>query len=1288
VALAVADFNRDGRPDLAIADQGTHAATVLLGLGDGTFLALPDLPAGQKPTALAAADFNGDGLPDLAVADAASGDVLVFFGRGDGTFQPATRVHTGGLGPRAIVATDLDGDTLPDLVVLDADSNNVAVLRAHWNQTFDPARLFAVGQQPVALVVGDFNGDGRPDLAAANAGSKDVSVLLNQGGDRFAPAAQSPVALSGTPAALAVTDLNGDGKPDLVVSEPASFTLSTLLGDGGGKFRPEKLTPNAGAVSALVPIDLTGDGVPDLVTANSSFDFLFLYFSSGAAQDGTLFPAVNSMKPFRATPLLADLTGDGTPDAVIVTRAGAILFREGAAGPGKPLTYASPVPVNRGGAPALAVTVVSNKGGSPLLAAVDATADRVQLYRRAADGSWQNAGQLDTQVVPSAIASADLNGDGRGDLVVSNLESSTVQVFLAGADGAFHAAGDPVRTGFDASDVLLDDVNGDKVPDVLAVNGSSGDVAVLFNDGTGSLGAPLRFRAGAGPYFSTFRVAEFFGAPGVGSADQSGQAVAADFDGDGTPDLAVINGGSHTFSVLTGHGPGNFANPQVTELDGSPLAAVAGPFKPGGAQNLIILEQKSDNTYALAVFRGDGRGGFVRLADQPDLLATVNLPSGLTFADVDGDGTPDLLVGNEFGDVLTLLGQGDGTFRLYQAPGPHISLAVADADRFVIGNQGGNRVSVRDADGQQLFTQGQAAGIKAPGAVRTADVGGGVQALVVANSGANNVRVYLGGGGLFDPATARDYPAGDDPAGLTVTDVNGDGIPDVLVADQGSNDVAVLLGRGRGRDWTLEPGSRLQVNGRGPVSVTVADVTGLTAAGTATGRADGIPDLVVANSQSNSVSVLPGVGGGFFTDQGPVRFATGTSPQQVLVGDFTGDGQADLVSVNAGSNDLTFFSHPDFASSDNVGLDISSGGLTPVAAVAFGRDGKEGLIVANNGDGTLALLTGDAGGLVLSKLLNDRLHPTDLALAELSGQAVDVYVANEGRESVERLSFGLDFFGLSGPPLPDRGEGAEAHIVLLLPGPESSLSVLATLLPGDGGGRVAGPGPADADTTGALPAPGFLLGLHAAPGNSPADRPELGRADAAAMLRAVLAAVEGVLREGWPGLDDAVKEYIPELAGPWSSAVRQIASVRVAVPTPAGWREVALPSSAWRRLVDDVGQALLRAARSAVRPLNQRLPGSPHGTNARPGTEEPRAVRPPGADERIVITGSDMTAEDSAGRAYGEESTHTSAVPLPRHQDFGEGTEGLKGFLLVVVAVPMTACRRRRSAAFRRLARF
>jgi hypothetical protein len=263
-ALAVGDFNGDGKPDLAVADQGffppvvepvTAASNVapvrigrggvnvLLGNGDGSFRNAATYPFPSPPTALAVGDFNGDGRPDLAVVTPGQGSVSVLPGDGKGGFGTAAS-YRAGAGPVAVAVGDFNRDGKPDLVVADqgvsptdlataaSPGGGVSVLLNKGSGTFRPAVGYGTGTSPFAVAVGDFDGDGKPDLAALAAGPRTafVSLLSGTGTGTFRPAVNRPVPAAApsnavvTPAGLAAADFNGDRVPDLavVVNETAT----------------------------------------------------------------------------------------------------------------------------------------------------------------------------------------------------------------------------------------------------------------------------------------------------------------------------------------------------------------------------------------------------------------------------------------------------------------------------------------------------------------------------------------------------------------------------------------------------------------------------------------------------------------------------------------------------------------------------------------------------------------------------------------------------------------------------------------------------------------------------------------------------------------------------------------------------------------------------------------------------------------------------------------------------------------------------------------------------------
>jgi hypothetical protein len=223
--------NGDGTPDLVItySDEGTIA---LLPLGQGgagaggATTAAPSLPisVGDTPVSTTVADLRGDGTDDIVVANRLDDTVSVLLGIGDGTFLPREVYPVGNL-PSAIVVTDINGDGIPDIITVNSGDNTISVLIGKVNGTFKKAETFQTGQDPVALTVADLTGNGNLDIVTADAAGNSLSVLMGNG-DGFFQAPQN-IALGATPAAVAATDLtglSGDGRLDLLVTSTTSST--------------------------------------------------------------------------------------------------------------------------------------------------------------------------------------------------------------------------------------------------------------------------------------------------------------------------------------------------------------------------------------------------------------------------------------------------------------------------------------------------------------------------------------------------------------------------------------------------------------------------------------------------------------------------------------------------------------------------------------------------------------------------------------------------------------------------------------------------------------------------------------------------------------------------------------------------------------------------------------------------------------------------------------------------------------------------------------------------------
>ena len=307
ISVAAGDFNNDGQLDLAVANRLNDVVEVLRGNGDGTFqdnpALLPISPVGftLPSVSVAVGDFLHNGALGIAVTSGASNTVGVFVGNGDGTFQDRVD-YAVGFNPQSVAAVDL-GNGQVDLVVANHDSSDVSVLLGNGDGTFQPAQNIDVKTQsfgedshPLTLLAGDVNGDGKPDLLVSqfvgvDAGETILTVLPGNGDGTF----QAPVHTNAgvDRFGLTVADFDGDGKLDVAVEELDNFfpgAADVLLGNGDGTFGdPHVFRTGGDAGFGVAAADFNGDGRPDLAVANTfSNDVRVLLNTSTGAAAGLL----------------------------------------------------------------------------------------------------------------------------------------------------------------------------------------------------------------------------------------------------------------------------------------------------------------------------------------------------------------------------------------------------------------------------------------------------------------------------------------------------------------------------------------------------------------------------------------------------------------------------------------------------------------------------------------------------------------------------------------------------------------------------------------------------------------------------------------------------------------------------------------------------------------------------------------------------------------------------------------------------------------------------------------
>jgi subtilase family serine protease len=400
--------------------------------------------------------------------------------------QPTTTtiVQSGNAGNYTLTATVAgQGAVAPTGTIsfLDASDSNAVVGTASlgtgksaltWGNPQSPT----TGSYPQAIAVGDFNRDGVPDLAVPNFSSGTVMVLLGKGDGTFTATA-STLQAGTSPSAVVVGDFNGDGIPDLAVSNENSNNVSIFLGNGDGTFTAVATQPETGTSPALIVVgDFNGDGILDLATGNSNSETVTVLLGNG---DGTFTASPLSAQtngPPRSM-AVGDFNGDGNLDLVLVggysTNLVTILLGNGDGS----FAAAAPLALPQNSSPYAVVAGDFNQDGKLDLAIATSSSSSIYIFSGNGDGTFTPTTAAATGLIyPTNLAVADLNADGKPDLVETN--STQVGILLGNGDGSF-ATATTVSAGNSPDAIAVSDFNGDGTQDLAITNVYGSTVSIL-----------------------------------------------------------------------------------------------------------------------------------------------------------------------------------------------------------------------------------------------------------------------------------------------------------------------------------------------------------------------------------------------------------------------------------------------------------------------------------------------------------------------------------------------------------------------------------------------------------------------------------------------------------------------------------------------------------------------------------------------------------------------------------------------------------------------------------------
>ncbi|CAF1150131.1 unnamed protein product [Adineta steineri] len=1096
-SLAISDFNNDNQLDIVVANYGTNNIEIFFGCGNGTFVnqTIYTTTHQSNPASISVGDFNGDQLLDIVVANHGQGNIGIFLCHSNGTFGMQTTWNIDSKSrPQFVSVGYITNDTYLDVVVVDSENDRIYIIPGNGDGSFATISTFDLisGSQPSMIAVVDFDHDNQSDIIVVNHGTNNVLLLSEYSSTPSARQNSYLVGHGSLSSTVAVYDFNNDGYLDIAVNNFFNSYILILNGIGNDSFVRGKTysTGENSVPNALFLVDLNNDQRIDILVANMGSDCIGILFGQ---HNGTFANIITYSTGTSSAPWFAgfgDFNNDTYLDIVSAnTGIGSITIFLGS-GNGSFTNYIT-YSIGTGSAPVSLVVEDANNDYQLDILVANQYSNLVTVFLGYGNGTFYMITNSSNNAADECImiAAGDFNRDNNIDAVIVNAASGNMYVSFGNGDGHFQ---EPViyslESGASPYYVAVTDYNGDNKTDIIATNFGVSNVLVFFGDGNGNFELARTFSTdlGTNPDGITFAdfnndgkveiivtywgtgyvtiLTEYYAAQftnqisySTGSAphpyslavghfnnNQQSDVVIANSDTDnlgilldwhnGTfarqiiypfsidsypqyvitgdvnkdnhTDIIAVNSESNTMSIILGYGNESFANQMIYDLrdDAHPFSVAMSDFNNDGRYDFVTANQGTDS---ISVFLGYDYTTFQNQVTYSDGNSSGSFD--IVVADFNHDKYLDLAVSFQNSDTLTIfLGDGNGSFiveNIYST-GLNSIPAVLIVNDFnndnhldiVVANSGTNNIGVFLGYGNGslgpmvIYSTGDDS---APYAVAAGDFNNDNQTdLVSANFGTNTIGILFGfGNGSFILVVQFSTGSFSLPNAVTVGDLNNDNRLDIVVSNYGTNTVGIFLGYGDGNFTMIVTYSTgLQ---SWPYWVSLGDFNG-----------DNALDIAVPTFDNEYVSVFMNYGNGSFSDATFYSSGPGAGPSCASIGDFNNDNILDIAVANNGINNVVvLFGFGDGTFLLGRAYSTGSGSIPRAIAVGdFNIDGQLDIVVTNFQLSTFGIFLGDGREPYASAInyaTNDESQPHSVAVGDFNNDGwMDIVVTNYGTDNI------------------------------------------------------------------------------------------------------------------------------------------------------------------------------------------------------------------------------------------------------------------------------------------------